>query len=101
MELIKKIKQAEAEAQEIVRNAKAEAAKQAEEGQDSRSQLLAEAEQKRKKAVEAAIAEAKSQGLEEAEKLKAGAEKDRQKLRSEVSDKIASAATKVMDYLRG
>ena len=101
MELIKKIKQAEAQAQEIVKQAKAESAKQAEDGQDSRNQLMAEAEQKRKKAVEAAVAEARSQGLKEAEGLKAQAEKDRQKLRGEVSDKMASAVTKVMDYLRG
>ena len=39
MELIKKIKQAEAEAQEIIKRAKGDAAKQAEEGLSSRNQL--------------------------------------------------------------
>jgi len=101
MELIKKIKQAEAEAQEIIKDAKAETAKQAEEGLDSRKELLAEAERERVKAIEAAIAEAKSQGLKEADGLKAQAEKDREKLRGEAGNKMASAVTKVMDYLRG
>jgi vacuolar-type H+-ATPase subunit H len=62
---------------------------------------LAKAEQERKKAVEAAVGGAKSQGLKEAESLKAQAEKDRQKLRKAAANKMASAVTKVVDFLRG
>jgi len=101
MELIKKIKQAEAQAQEIIEQAKAEAAKQGEEGRKNRLRLLAEAEQQRKKAIEAAVAAAQSQGLAETGKLKAQAEKKQQQLRDKTAGKTGPAVTKVMDYLRG
>ena len=101
MELIKKIKQAEAQAQEIIEQAKAEAAGQTEEGRKNRRRLLAEAEQQRKKAIEAAVAAAQSQGLAEIEKLKTQAEKKQQQLRDRVAGKMAPAVTKVMDHLRG
>ncbi len=48
MELIKKIKQSEAQAQEVIEQAKAEAAKQAEKGRDNRLAAMTEAEQQRK-----------------------------------------------------
>ena len=101
MELIKKIKQAETQAQETIEQAKAEAAALAEQGLKHRQQLLEKAQQQRKETIEAAIAMAHSQGLSEIENLKTQAEKDRRKLRSKVTDKIAPAITKVMDYLRG
>ena len=100
MELIKKIKQAEAQAREIIEQAKAEAARQAEKGRENRLQLLAQTEQERKKATEAAIAAAESKGLAEVKQLKAQAEKDRQQLRDNVSSKMAGAVAKVMDYLK-
>ena len=49
MELIKKIKQAEAQAQEIIKQAKAEAAALAEKGQKHRQQLLEESTTAKKK----------------------------------------------------
>jgi V/A-type H+-transporting ATPase subunit G/H len=101
MELIKKIKQAEAQAQEIIEQAKADAVKQSEEGRKNRLRLLAEAEQQRKKAIEAAVTAAQSQGLAEVEKLKAQAEKKQQLLREKTSGKMGPAVKKVMDYLRG
>lgn len=101
MELVKKIRQAEEQARGIVEQAKAEAAKQAEDGRKNRSQLLAEAEQVRKKAIEAAVAAAQSQGIAEVEKLKTQAEKKQQQLREKAVGKMAPAVKKVMEYLKG
>ena len=101
MELIKKIKQSEAEAREIIEQAKAEAAKQAEKSRDNHLAAMTEAELQRKQATEAAIAEARSQANAEVEKLKAQAQEQRQQLRDKVGSKMGTAAAKVMDYLRG
>ena len=99
MELIKKIKQAEAQAQEIIEQAKAQATGRAEEGRQKRAESLAEAERERKKATEASVAAAQSQGLAEIENLKSQAERDRQELCDKVKAKMAGAVAKVMDYL--
>lgn len=99
MELIKQIKQSEAQAQQIIEQAKADVAKQAEEGRQNRQQALAKAEQQRKKTTESAVASAQSQATAEVENLKAQAEKDRQQLRDHVADKMAQAVGKVMDYV--
>ena len=99
MELIKQIKQAEAKAQEIIEQAKADAAQQAEKGRTSRLQTLAKAEQERKKATEAAVAAAQSESLAEVENLKAQAENDRQQLRDKTNTKMAQAVARVMDYV--
>ena len=100
MELIKKIKHAETQAQEIIEQAGAQAAGQAETGRQNRRQALDEAERERKKAIEAAVAAAQSQGLAEIENLKSQAEKKRHQLREKTSGKMAPAAAKVMDYLK-
>ncbi|MHC4570966.1 MAG: hypothetical protein ACYS0C_02660 [Planctomycetota bacterium] len=100
MELIKRIKQAEAQAQEIIEKAKVQAAAQAEESRASRLESLAQAEHNRRKAIETAVAEAQSQGLEETGGLKAQAEKKRQQLRNKVADKMTPAVAKVMEYLK-
>ncbi len=100
MELIKKIKQAETQALQIIEKAKADTAARAEENRDNRIQALAQAEQERKKAVEAAVSKARSQGLEETEKLKAQAQGQRQELRDKTAGKMAAAAAKITDYLR-
>jgi V/A-type H+-transporting ATPase subunit G/H len=101
MELIKKIKQAETQAQEIIEQAKAESASGAEEGRKNRRRLLAEAEQERKKVIEAAVAAAQLQGLAEIEKLKTQAGEKQRQLRDKSASKMAPAAAKVIDYLRG
>jgi vacuolar-type H+-ATPase subunit H len=101
MELIKKIRQTEAQAQEIIEQAKAGAVEKTEDGRKNRRQLLAEAEQKRRKAIEAAVAAAQSQGLAEIEKLKTQVEKKQRQLRDKAAGKMAPAVMKVMDYLRG
>jgi V/A-type H+-transporting ATPase subunit G/H len=101
MELIKKIKESEKQAQEIIEEAKAEGAKNAEESRSRKVEILAEAEQERKKAIESAVSAAETEGLKEIKELKKQAEKDRQQLRDETSSKTADATEKVMDYLRG
>jgi V/A-type H+-transporting ATPase subunit G/H len=99
MELIKKIKQTESQAQEIIEKAKAEAAQRIEKDRVNGQKLLAEAEQQRKKATEVSIAAAQSQGRTEVERLKTQSENQRRELRDKVSGKIAGAAAKVVDYL--
>ena len=101
MELIKKIKQAEAQAQEIIKRAGGETANRAEEGRQNRLQAVEEAKRERKRAIEAAIAEAQSQGLAEIKQLKARAEKNRQKLRDKVDTKTAGAVAKLMEHING
>jgi len=99
MELIRKIKQTEAQAQEIIKQAKADAAAQAEQGRENRLEVLAQAEQERKKAAEAAVAAAEKQGLAEIENLKTQAGTQRQQLRDKANGEIAKAAAKVVNYL--
>jgi len=101
MELIKKIKQTEAQAQQIIEQAGADAAGRAEKMREDQRVALARAEQERKKAIEAAVATAQSQGLEETEQLKTQAEKDRRQLRDKANAKMPAAVARVMDYLKG
>jgi len=99
MELIKKIKEAEAQAQEIIDQAKADAVKQAEQARENRADALAAAEQQRKKAIEAALAAAESQSALEVEKLKTEADKRRRELRDQANGRIPPAVANVMDYI--
>jgi vacuolar-type H+-ATPase subunit H len=99
MELIKKIKQAEEQARQIIEQARADAARQTEENRKNRQQALAKAEQERTKATEAAVAAAQNEASAEVEKLKAKAENDRRLLRENVADKMAQAVGKVTDYV--
>ena len=101
MELLKKIKQAEAQAQQIIEQAKADALTQSQKKRDNRLKALEKAEKERKKAIEAAVAAGESEGLAETDNLKAQAEKDRQKLRDKASAKMAGAVAMVMDCLEG
>ncbi len=101
MELIKKIKQAETQAQQIVDKAKADAAELAEKQRQNHQQALEEIEHQRRKAIEAAVKKAQSEALAQVENLKAQAEKDHQKLHEKTDGKMASATAKVIDYLKG
>jgi V/A-type H+-transporting ATPase subunit G/H len=99
MELIKQIKQAEAEAQRIIEEAKAQAADEAEKGRRNRQKILEKAQVERKKAIEAAIAAAQSEGLAEVEELNAAAEKKRKQLSEKANSKMGGAVARVTDYL--
>jgi len=100
MELIKKIKEAESQAQQIVEQAGIEAAKRAEKNRLHRLEVLAQVEQERKKAIESAVSAAQAQGAVEVKALKSQAEKTRKQLRSKVAGKMAAASAKIIDYLR-
>ncbi len=99
MELIKKIKQTEEQAQQIIEQAKAEAAKRAEENRERQRLFLEELEQERKKATAEAVAQAEAQAQQEIENLKARAQKQQQELHDQVESKKAGAVTRVMNYL--
>ena len=101
MELIKKIKSAEKEAQELIEQAGAGSVKDAEDGRLHRVKAMSEGEQERKKAISGAVESARAEGLGEVKELKKQAEKDRGALRSEATGKVDNAAKKVMDYLKG
>ena len=101
MELIKKIKQAETEAKEIIENARASTVALAEKLRLDLARARSGAEQERKKAIEDALSEAEAAGLGEVENLKAQAQQQSQQLRDKASARISPTVTKVMDYLRG
>ncbi|MBW8000937.1 MAG: hypothetical protein FVQ80_02825 [Planctomycetes bacterium] len=101
MELIKKIKEAEAKAEQIIEQAKADTIKQAQQDAQSRSQALEDAELSRKRAIAEAVTAANAQGLAEIEGIKAQAAQARQQLRDSVSDKTNSAVAKVVQNLKG
>ena len=101
MELIKKIKEAESQAQQIIEQSKTQASQQAEQNQQSRIEALEQAEQQRRKAIDEAVAKAQSEGFGEAEQLKEQADKGRQQLRKNAGSKMAGATQKVMKYLKG
>lgn len=101
MELIKKIKQAETQAGQIIEQAKADSVKQSQQAAEKQAQALVEAEQKRKKTIAEAVSTANSKALTDIEGLKAQAAQARQQLRDSVADKISGAVAKVVDYLKG
>ena len=100
MELIKKIKEAESRARDIVEEAKAESAKRALDGQKAESEKFLQAEQERRKIIEAACASGESEGKAEADKLKLEAEQRRGELQKKASGKIPAAVSKVLGYIK-
>ncbi len=101
MELIKKIKQAEAEAEQIILQAKADAVKQAEAFRVNRQNTLEQAEKERKKAIETAVLAAEGQAKGEVEKMTAEADKRRRELRAKATGRLSQAAAKVVGLLKG
>ena len=101
MELIKKIKQTEAQAQEIVAQARADSTVLADQQNKSQVQSMDHAQQDRKKSIDAAVSHAASQGEGEIEDLRAQAEQARNELREKTKPAIAGAVGKVVDFLKG
>jgi vacuolar-type H+-ATPase subunit H len=101
MELIKQIKEAETQAQKIIEQATADAAKNAQNLREKHQQALADADQQRKKTIEAAVKKAEQQALAEIKALNAEAEKNRKQLHGKSADKIPPAVKTVTDYLKG
>lgn len=101
MELIKKIKQTEAQAQEIVEQARVDAIAMAQEQRKDHQKSMDQAEHERKKAIDAAVALATTEGQTEIEQLGAKAQQDRKTLREKTKPAIAGAVAKVVDFLKG
>ncbi len=100
MELIKQIKEAEAQAKEIVEQAKVDAATITEDAMRRQSEQMDAAQEARKQAIERALGEAESAGQSEVEDLKAQAAEEQQQLQSRAGAKIDHCARRVMDHLR-
>lgn len=100
MELIKKIKQAEAQARQIVEQAKSQVSEQAKNAQANRLDILTQGEQERKKTIETAVSTGRSQALAEIENLKAQAEENRSQLREKTDSKMASAVQRVLEHIK-
>lgn len=101
MELIKKIKQTEAEARRIVEQAGRRSAELTEKGRARRADAVEQAAAERKRAIDEAVSLGQSQGRTEAEKLKAEAAGNSQQLRQKAQEKVPAAVAKVMEYLKG
>ncbi len=100
MELIKKIKEAETEAQRIIEQAKAESAEATLKARQAEQDVLEQAEHDRKKAIDSAIAAGQKQGQAEAQNLKAEGQKKREQIRAKAQTQINAAVSKVVEYLR-
>jgi vacuolar-type H+-ATPase subunit H len=100
MELIKKIKEAEKQAQEIIEQSKADVLKKADADKKVYQKLMDEAVAARRQAISDAEESAKQQALAEVEELKSQAAASRQELRSSAEDKVVSAADKVVSSLK-
>ncbi|MBL7106443.1 MAG: hypothetical protein ISS77_02385 [Phycisphaerae bacterium] len=101
MELIKKIKETEAKAQQMVTDAKSSVVSDEEKFQQQKRQSLEQAQQQRRDAIEQAVAQAKQQAQADVEKLKADAKSQREDLRNAASSKIDNAVEKIVNYIKG
>lgn len=99
MELIKKVKEAEAESQRIIERAKADAAEAAQKAKQAEQQAIEQAEQDRKRAIESAVAEGQKQGHAEAAGLKIEGQEQREQLLSKAKTRMDAAVKSVMEYL--
>jgi V/A-type H+/Na+-transporting ATPase subunit G/H len=100
MEIIKQIKAAEQEAKEIVEQAKSDAIKISEDFVAERDRLKAQAADQRRKAIEAAIADAETKAQQQVKQLKDDGAALIEQMRSEAKSKVDAAATKVVDTLK-
>ena len=101
MELIKKIKETETKAQQIVADAKSDAVNAAQKFQQQKRQTLELAQQRRRVAIEQAVTQANQQAQADVEKLKADAKKHREDLHNAASSKIDNAVEKIVNYIKG
>ena len=101
MELIKQIKEAESQAKQILEQAKVDAVKLADEAKTKHADMLAQAEQERKQAIDAAVTKAETASMGDVENLKADAARRREELQADVKPKIESCVAKVMQQLTG
>ena len=100
MELIKQIKEAEKEAVEIVDKAKANALKLNEVARTERAEKLAEAQQKRHEAIDAAIESARQTGMEQVLQLKDQGQSQVDSLIQSTQAKKPQCIDKVVEQLK-
>ena len=62
---------------------------------------MEQAERERRKAIEAAVTEAKTKGQVESNTLMAEGQKKREQLGDKAKERMESAVAKVLEYLRG
>jgi vacuolar-type H+-ATPase subunit H len=101
MGLIKKIKDTEKQAQQLIEKTKADVKAQQEEAIKKRLQTFEEAENKRKQQIQQAAAKAEQQANDEIQMLKQQAKDDFEQLRNKANAKKKNAIIKIMDYLKG
>jgi len=97
MELVKKIKETERQAQEIIQQAKRDAARRADEWKEKKSQMLAYAEAERRKTIEENIAKARREADEEIKSLKGAQESKRQELQNKASARKEATVRKILE----
>lgn len=95
MELIKNIKNAEAQGKELIEKAKADAVSEAQQLRQRQDEALEAARLQRRQAVETAEAEAEAQGQLEVEKLEQQAEELKNNLRNTAAGKKDSAVNEI------
>ena len=101
MELIKKIKEAEKQAQEIIDQSKSDILQTAESAKKAYSQSKDEAVDARRQAIADAEESAVQQALAEVEELKSQASSAQDEVRKMAESKVANAAEKVVSSLKG
>ena len=101
MELIKQIKEAEAEAKKIVEQAKADAVEMGEQAKAKRAEMLAAAEEQRKKAIAVSVEKAEAQGNGELAVLMATWQQEKEGLEASARGKMDECVAKVMEWFKG
>ena len=97
MELVKKIKETERQAQEIIQQAKRQFARKADEWKEKKTKSLLQAEAERKKTIEETVVKARQQATEEIKVLKEAAENKRLELQKKASSKKEDAIRKILE----
>lgn len=100
MELIKQIKEAEAQAKEIIEQAKLDAAAIGDDSRRRQAEQANAAQAERRQAIERAVAEAETVGQSEVESLKTRAAEEKQQLQANAGAKIDQCVGRVVDYLQ-
>lgn len=99
MDLIKRIQQAESEAQRIIEQAKQEAASMAEKAIEQRQSAWQQAQIHRKKVIEAAVQQAHKDGHLQVEALKSQVQAQHQQTIAKAHQLIPGAVEKVVAYI--
>ena len=100
MELIKQIKQAEAESKQIIEQAKAESAQMIAASAAKGIQEIKEAGLKRNEIIEKVVNDAKAQGMAQAQQLKTQAEQTLEALRNKANERSESAVAKIAETVK-